>query len=72
MKNATTETYAITVNQPELLTLRLVLEKFEFIQRKFDDVYKTRAKLHAEFDLQAEELKNLRSTIKKVAAAMEA
>jgi hypothetical protein len=64
------ETYTIAVNQLELLTLRLVLEKFEFIQREFD-VYKTLGQVRAEFDLQDAELKVLRSTIKKVAAVME-
>jgi hypothetical protein len=65
-----TETYTIAVSESELLTLRLVLEKFEFIQREFDKVYKTRAQVHAEFDLQNDELKQLRSTIAKVEKAM--
>jgi hypothetical protein len=65
-----TETYTIAVSESELLTLRLVLEKFEFIQREFDKVYKTRAQVHAEFDLQNDELKQLRSTISKVEKAM--
>jgi hypothetical protein len=67
----TAEEFTLVLNTREYCVTRTILEKWEFISKEFDEVYKSLESLRAEFDSDEDELKTLRGVLDRYEAELE-